>query len=233
MNNSTVFVRTNQGQQASRDPNAPLPRALKTLLIMIDGKTSVETYSRLLPNFGDVGALLDALLASGYIAEAEPPAHTAASRPAAAYPVPPRQNAPAAPARAQPSDSRQFAPTQAMPTERASRLRESASLSRHNSTLGDGGGEFHDPYRRPIDNRLSASFSAVSEDSRVREARSLMTDFLYVNLPDIATQAVLALERLETTEQLLHNLGDYERVISRTGRRAAEHLHQIRATLGR
>ena len=55
----TVFFRTALGNSAARAPDADLPRMVKTLLIAVDGRTSVRMFQKLLPNFGDVSALLD------------------------------------------------------------------------------------------------------------------------------------------------------------------------------
>jgi hypothetical protein len=69
MNEHTVFVRTEAGQQAVRDPQSELPRSVRALLFSIDGRSPADSYVQLLPNFGNVYALLDFLHQAGYIAE--------------------------------------------------------------------------------------------------------------------------------------------------------------------
>jgi hypothetical protein len=72
MNEHTVFVRTDAGQQAVHDGNSELPRSVRTLLFSIDGRSTAGSYVALLPNFGNVHALLDFLHQAGYIAEKRP-----------------------------------------------------------------------------------------------------------------------------------------------------------------
>jgi hypothetical protein len=69
MNEHSVFVRTEAGQQAVRDPKSELPRSVRALLFSIDGASTAASYVQLLPNFGNVYALLDFLHQAGYIAE--------------------------------------------------------------------------------------------------------------------------------------------------------------------
>ena len=70
----TIYTRTPQGQAAALNPNSALPRKLRTLLISIDGKTSIETYVSSLSSFGDVASLLESLLNAGLIeASTAPP----------------------------------------------------------------------------------------------------------------------------------------------------------------
>ncbi len=72
MNGHSVFVRTEAGQQAVRDPQSELPRSVRALLFSIDGRSTAASYVELLPNFGNVYALLDFLHQAGYIAEKRP-----------------------------------------------------------------------------------------------------------------------------------------------------------------
>jgi hypothetical protein len=88
-----VYERTAAGMAASRDPHTALPRMMKTLLMAVDGKTSVAMFQQLLPNFGDVAALFDALQVNGLVA----PRSAAAPR-KATTPRPPLHVVPAAPA---------------------------------------------------------------------------------------------------------------------------------------
>jgi hypothetical protein len=67
MNDETVFVRTEAGQQAVRNPDVALPRALRALLFSIDGASTAGSYAALLSNFGDVYKQLAFLQDAGYI----------------------------------------------------------------------------------------------------------------------------------------------------------------------
>jgi hypothetical protein len=233
---NAVYQRTMRGNAVTRDPNADMPRMMKTLLMAVDGKTSVAMFQKLLPNFGDVGALLMALQANGLVeprkaGEAVKPraplrvVNDAAQRPAGGLPPPPQRSA--------------FADTQAHSTHNtvghnAARFEaESAwhSTAGRTSTLQREDGGAFNPYTNLVPNTLSGKRHAIVESSRVREARSRMTNFLFQYRPDVAMEASLSLERLETTEQMLVNLEEYKRLIASAGRVAVDHLAEVRRVL--
>jgi hypothetical protein len=227
----TVFVRTAHGNAAARAVQADLPRMVKTLLIAVDGRTSVAMFQKLLPNFGDVSALFDALEAGGYIERAggvsvkvpapAPPPGFAPSPPRAALRVVPPAAPEPTPDSRQPLNSRidldtsrWFESTQVFAGP-ASRQPEAAPPERSSFTAPN----------------LSGHRSMVTEIARVRETRTLMSDFLFAHMPEVAMEAVLALERLETTEQILRNIPEYQRLIAATGRKGVEHLAAVRTVL--
>jgi hypothetical protein len=236
-----IYQRTMRGNAVTRDPNADMPRMMKTLLMAVDGKTSVNNFQKLLPNFGDVSALLMALQANGLV---EP--RKAGEPTAAAKARPPLRVVGDAPSTAgantlvrdsrMPQPRSTFGDTQSMTTMNpaASRFEaESAwhSTSGRTSTLQQEGGRSFDPYAAPMPNTLSGKRSAIVESSRVREARSRMTNFLFQYRPDVAMEASLSLERLESTEQMLVSLEEYKRLISSAGRVAVDHLAEVRRIL--
>jgi hypothetical protein len=217
-----VYERTAKGMAASRDPASALPRMMKTLLMAVDGKTSVAMFQQLLPNFGDVAALFDALQANGLVTPRD------AAKPAARAPlrVVPMRDTPPPQERVARS-----APTQgAAPPQRAAETgwRSTAAAP---STLQQSDGAAFDPYRALVPNTLSGTRYAIAESSRVRDARSEMTNFLFQYRPDVAMEVTLTLERLETTEQMLRNLDDYKRLVASAGRAAVEHLADVRRIL--
>lgn len=215
-----VYERTAKGMAASRDPASALPRMMKTLLMAVDGKTSVAMFQQLLPNFGDVAALFDALQANGLVAPRD------AAKPAARAPlrVVPMRDTPPQQERAART------PPAATPPQRASETgwRSTAAAP---STLQQSDGAAFDPYRALVPNTLSGTRYAIAESSRVRDARSEMTNFLFQYRPDVAMEVTLTLERLETTEQMLRNLDDYKRLVASAGRAAVEHLAEVRRIL--
>ena len=58
----TIYIRTNLGNEAAQNPESPLSRKLRILLLAVDGRTSLEVYVKSLSSFGDVEALMDSLL---------------------------------------------------------------------------------------------------------------------------------------------------------------------------
>jgi hypothetical protein len=63
----TVYTRTDEGQAAAYDPQSALPRKLKSLLKLIDGKTSLAVLEEGLRAFGDVRGLVQSLNSAGLI----------------------------------------------------------------------------------------------------------------------------------------------------------------------
>jgi hypothetical protein len=63
----TVYTRTDEGQVAAYDPQSALPRKLKSLLKLIDGKTSLAVLEESLRAFGDVRGLVQSLDSAGLI----------------------------------------------------------------------------------------------------------------------------------------------------------------------
>lgn len=62
-----VYIRTDEGQVAAYDPQSALPRKLKSLLKLIDGRTSLAILEENLRAFGDVRGLVESLSAAGLI----------------------------------------------------------------------------------------------------------------------------------------------------------------------
>ncbi len=67
MANEIIFRRTSLGQAQVVQRGSDLPPRMRTLLMLVDGKTSKSRLVQFLPNFGDVEALIEALELSGYI----------------------------------------------------------------------------------------------------------------------------------------------------------------------
>jgi hypothetical protein len=237
---AVVYQRTIRGNAVTRDPNADMPRMMKTLLMAVDGKTSVAMFQKLLPNFGDVGALLLALQANGLVE----PARAAAG-------TPPADNRARAPLRVVSDAKPQATPLVREPQAQNARFRDTVALSSNstlsashfeadaawrsstgrNSSLQNNDGSAFDPYKTALPTNLSGARHTVVEGARVREARSRMTNFLFQYRADVALEASLSLEKLETTEQMLVNLDEYKRLIASAGRVAVDHLAEVRRIL--
>jgi hypothetical protein len=63
----TVYVRTAEGQLAAYSRDSALPRKLRALLKVIDGKTTLDVYISSLKAFGDVHGVLKSLDMAGLI----------------------------------------------------------------------------------------------------------------------------------------------------------------------
>jgi hypothetical protein len=62
-----IYQRTEEGQWAAYNPESALPRKLKSLLKVIDGKTSMAVYVETLSAFGDVQAVFASMFAARLI----------------------------------------------------------------------------------------------------------------------------------------------------------------------
>lgn len=63
----TLYSRTPEGQVAAYSPDSALPRKLKSLLKLVDGKTELEVMVQSLQAFGDVRGVLQSLHAAGLL----------------------------------------------------------------------------------------------------------------------------------------------------------------------
>ena len=63
----TLYARTPEGQVAAYSPDSALPRKLKSLLKLVDGKTELEVLVQSLQAFGDVRGVLQSLHAAGLL----------------------------------------------------------------------------------------------------------------------------------------------------------------------
>ena len=63
----TLYARTPEGQVAAYSPDSALPRKLKSLLKLVDGKTGLEVLVDSLQAFGDVRGVLQSLHAAGLL----------------------------------------------------------------------------------------------------------------------------------------------------------------------
>lgn len=73
----------------------------------------------------------------------------------------------------------------------------------------------------------------TSAQYQLRNAISLMSDFVTTHLPDESIEIVLTLEGLDSVEQVLASLHDYKVMIAPAGSAVAPHLDELRALLSR
>lgn len=219
-----IYRRTALGNEAALDPNSPLPRKLRTLLISVDGKTRLSTYVNSLSSFGDVAALLESLQQAGLIENSQT-GHAIPEKFAAIAPQREKQS---------PWSS----------TEVGSSSFPKAPMSQFSALDGNGLGR--------SDTREVSSFGSRSQlnvqstygravaaarplDStaqhQLRKAIELMSDFVTRHLPDQSLELVLSLESLGSVEQVIASLGGYEALISPIGEPAHRHLVELRTAL--
>ena len=232
----TIYTRTPQGQAAALNPNSALPRKLRTLLISIDGKTSIETYVSSLSSFGDVASLLESLLNAGLIEASRSPAKpgpAADTKPAGAR----SRSAAAAPAPVQDSVA-EWERTAVMQTPSGFAATRNSETSRAFQRTSP----FADDAAAPTRLYAATTYAPAHEPARgalvpnmanyqLKSAIGLMSDFMSTHMPVQSIEIVLELERLSSVEQLLASLKGYESLIGGVGEPARKHLAELRAAL--
>jgi hypothetical protein len=246
----TIYIRTAAGNEAALNPHSPLPRKLRTLLIGIDGRTGVDTYVNSLSSFGDVDALLGSLHDAGLI-EAAAAARPVAGRSADDEHTPVSQSASWSDTDA---DRSAFRETAAAPAGAFARLgnafrRADTAASVPGTDELSSWARFQSPSapasppapsagrQQPAQAGYYAPSGAGSASStaqyQLRNAISLMSDFVSQHLPVDSLEIVLALEGLGSVEQVLASLKGYEALVAPVGEPARKHLAELRAVLAR
>ncbi len=62
-----IFIKTRIGRIEAAEPNSSLPRRLRTLLILVDGRRSMGDFRRGLTRFRNLDECFDMLRKMGYI----------------------------------------------------------------------------------------------------------------------------------------------------------------------
>jgi hypothetical protein len=206
----TVYIRTEEGQMAAYSPDSALPRKLKSLLKVIDGKTPVDVYLNSLRAFGDVEGVLRSLDMAGLI---RPMSQLPAGRGLDAEPDAPAHSAtiwgisrPSKPSKSE-ADNTTFRPTMSH-----SPSTQAAYMHTRSASASD-----------PMANFASNQALARAVDS--------MSNFVLTYAPEHSFMVLKELELLSNLEQLAVTLGGYEQLIAHVGQPAQEHLLLIKQLL--
>ena len=214
------------------NPWSTLPRKMRTLLIAIDGQTDESTYASGLSSFGDVPMLLRSLLDTGLL-EIVPAAPSADAEP---IPQPLRTvDARFSGRDAEALRSEPDRPTAPGPWSRMGNAFRSpklpAPLPESLETAGWASLQEALALRdRPAFN--PAGLAPTKGQHQLREVISLMSNFVMLHLPEESLAIVLVLEDLQSIEQAIASLQDYEMLISPAGEPARRHLAELRQALG-
>ena len=226
-----LYKRTAAGNAAALNPRLPLSPKLRTLLLRVDGHTLQETYVENLAALGDVVALLKSLLMQGYLEIITTENIESVAKP----------NQTILPTAVTPSIERQReAGMTAAALESAFKLAGIRNISTPpaKDSLRSGA----QPKTRFQNSTASSMFTApvtrpgappTSAQYQLRNAISLMSDFVTAHLPAESIEIVLTLEGLNSIEQVLASLNDYKLMIAPAGSAVAAHLDELRALLSR
>lgn len=232
-----VYIRTAAGRSAALNPLSLLPRSMRTLLTVIDGYSDSSVYQSRLPSLGDVQLLLDSLEKSGYIqvayktpitTKATSVGHALSSAPSLVVPwsdthagdIEPEATAPAINTLSEAAKYIEPHVAAATPDELsiiANAQLKAAPVPITPSVIAP--------------NLVPNNSTANSSQYKLRSVILLISDFVTVHMPGESIEIILALEGLETVEQLMTSLNSYASLIAPLGNPAQQHLAQLQATL--
>lgn len=217
-------MRTEEGQLAAYSADSVLPRKLRSLLKVIDGKTSLDVYGQTLHAFGDVKGVLRSLDLAGLIrpmsqlppgvARAEAPSSSSGGANSSGHSKPwGNSQLPDTLQITRPPVNSQFRPSQAAygPNTTASFMN---TRSAQESQMA---------YSDPAANFARSQALARAIDS--------MSNFVLTNAPEHSFVILKELDQISQLEQLAVTLGGYEQLICHLGVPAQEHLGLIKGLL--
>ena len=223
----SVFVRTEEGQEAAYSPQSALPRKLKSILKVIDGRTSIDAFEKNLSSFGDVRAILQSLDMAGLIKLVED-ATTATT---------PSVDAGA---------SDVFKPNKPLLTARPAPALPTIAAAPSASPAGARFGAWIEPksFTPEASNSISMDSWQASEmaTQAMPAARHLqgpalqavvdsMGLFVLTHLPDQSFQILKEIEEITSLELLAVTLGGYEQMVAVVGEPSVQHLKAIKQVL--
>lgn len=209
------YVRTLEGQAAAYDATSAMPRKLKSLLKVIDGKTSLAVFANSLKAFGDVQGLLSSLRHAGLIEMRE------VSEP---------NQSPAQASSSEPDRQTSVGFATAMASKiglRSSRTSAPSDGFEHTQTIHT------QPPTVLLDQQ---SVSAQTQQERQQDLQLLVQDmssFVLAYVPEQAFGVLSELEKITSVEQMAVLLGGYELMVRHTGEPAKIHLMHVRKILGK
>jgi hypothetical protein len=205
----TVYVRTDQGLEAAYQAESALPRKLRSILKLIDGRTTLRMFEQNLQSFGDVRSIFKSLAEAGYITVL----------PEGAQHV--RVNMHASDAERQ----RLMEPNHA-DDWMATRSPYSEHLQPADVLTNEQAGGLHaalsDTQTLAVDQEKAAALKAVLDN---------MAGFVLTHVPDQSFLLLKEIEEITSMELLAVTLGGYAQMISHLGTPSVEHVKYIKRVL--
>lgn len=201
----TVYARTERGQQAAYDTQSELPRKLKSILRVIDGKTTDDIYLEKLHAFGDVRGMLHSLNMAGLIQPVPPGANHVRSNSGI-------------------SDAARMVLMQPQSTDGWSATRSAYAQSSFQPTRD---GSHFDPDTVALPQSSNLQFELKSARA-LQSATDLMGSFVLTHIPEQSFQILKELEEVTSLEMLAVLLSGYEQMISQLGEPTVRHLAHVK-----
>lgn len=201
-----VYSRSEKGQLASYGEQSALPRKLKSLLRVIDGKTTLDVYVRNLHAFGDVENVLLSLEMAGLLQHS---GNAVAIVPAQLADLPVA------------SGWRKLLSFRSADASSVPVDEHDHAVIEPQSFSGFGETVMHSGFRPSLSN----------QNSIVKQATSEMADFILTHAPEHAFMVLKELEEISSADQLAMAMGGYAQVIERNGEIGTRHLDKINQLL--
>lgn len=204
-----IFVRTDQGLQAAYATASALPRKLRSILKLIDGKTELSIFEQNLQSFGDVKSIFYTLAGAGFI-KALPDG--AQDFKVAMH----RTDAELQPLM-QPAHAPEWMATRSFYAEQSPSVPALADsgLDTQNFQLSD----------------LQTSLTDTKKTAALKDVTDDMSGFVLTHLPDQAFFLLKEIEAITSMEMLAVMLGGYTQMVSHLGHASDIHLASIRQVL--
>ena len=203
-----IYMRTEEGQEAAYSPQSALPRKLKSILKVVDGKTRNNVFRKNLHSFGDVDGLLRSLELAGLLKVASEGTQDG------------RVNLDSSTA------------------TRSNQLREQDwSATRNPLELNSQQSAFQSPsqpYFPSAPGGANGMAGAVMDPQKQAALNGVLDDmanFVLTHLPDQSFQILKEIEEITSLEVLAATLGGYEQMVSSVGQLSAGHLSHIKSVL--
>jgi hypothetical protein len=204
-----VYSRTQEGQEAAYSAQSALPRKLKSILKVIDGKTRTQIFEQNLSSFGDVKAILRSLEMAGlihFVSEDSKQVHLNLDLNEVD-----RQQLKAA------SSNAEWTAT-----------RHPMEVSRHPTNWSGQNNS------QPFSVNMGASIAPETQHKNAEVLAGIldaMSHFVLTHAPEQSFQVLKEIEEISSLEVLAATLGGYEQMISHLGEEGVQHLRHIKSTL--
>lgn len=205
----TVFVRTSAGQEAAYSSSDALPRKVRSILKLIDGKTTLRMFEQNLHSFGDVRSIFKFLDQAGLVR----------ALPEGAQHV--RVNVHVSDAERQrlmePSSGTDWLPTR-------------SPYAEHSQPANSALKEFSGSRSMP----MSDVQFAIADEQKTKALISVvdeMANFVLTYMPDQSFSLLKDIEEITSMELLAVTLGGYEQMVSHVGQPSDTHLRSIKKVI--
>jgi hypothetical protein len=204
-----VYARTQEGQEAAYSAQSALPRKLKSILKVVDGKTRTQVFEQNLRSFGDVPAILRSLEMAGLLHSVS----TDAAQIRFNVELDEEERGKLKMA----SKSADWAATR-NPLDRAS-YQPDFSLENQSRTFTS---KMPDSLMQAAEQKKTEVLAGVLD---------AMSNFVLTHAPEQAFQILKEIEEISSLEILAATLGGYEQMVSHLGENSIQHMRHIKSVL--